>query len=50
MLIVHTTGIKEPQHLHVSTIQQFIGFIYGVGMVPSCQIQDDPSLYYNIMI
>ena len=36
---------KEPQHLHVSTIQQFVGFIYGIGLVLSCQIQVDISLY-----
>ena len=35
--------------MHVSTIQQFVGFIYGIGLVLSCQIQDDLSLYYNIM-
>ena len=35
--------------MHVSTIKQFVGFIYGIGLVLSCQIQDDLSLYYNMV-
>ena len=35
--------------MHVSTMQQFIGFIYGIGLVLSCQMQDDLSLYYNML-
>ena len=32
--------------MHVSTVQVIV-FIYGIGLVLSCQIQDDLSLYYN---
>ena len=49
MLLVHITGIKEPLHLPVSTIQQLVGVIYGIGLVLSCQKQEDLSLYYNKM-
>ena len=35
--------------MHVSTVQQVIVFIYGIGLVLSCQIQDDLSLYYNMV-
>ena len=35
--------------LHVSTIQQFVLFIYGMMVVLSCQIQHDFSLYYNMV-
>ena len=36
--------------LHITTIKQFVGFIYGVRLVLSCQIQDDLSLYYNPLL
>ena len=36
--------------MHVSTVQQVIVFIYGMGLVLSCQIQDDLSLYYNSLL
>ena len=35
--------------MHVSTVQQVIVFIYGIGLVLSYQIQDDLSLYYNTL-
>ena len=34
--------------MHVSTVQVIV-FIYGIGLVLSCQIQDDLSLYYNMV-
>ena len=33
--------------MHVSTAQQCVGLIYGIGLVPSSQTQDELSVYYN---
>ena len=35
--------------MHVSTIQQFVGFIHGIGIILTCPIQDDLSLYCNML-
>ena len=35
--------------LCISTIQQFVIFIYSTQSVISCQIQDDLSLFYNMV-
>ena len=35
--------------MQVSIVQQVMVFIYGIGLVLSCQIQDYLSLYYNMV-
>ena len=35
--------------MHLSTIQQFVVVIYGVSLVLSCPIQNDLSLFYNMV-
>ena len=39
--------IKEPLHFPYINYTTVVIFIYGIGLVLSCQIQDDLSLYFN---
>ena len=39
--------IKEPLHFACINYTTVVVLIYGIGLVLSCQIQDDVSLYYN---
>ena len=50
MLIVNTIGNKGTAAFCIyPPCKQFVGFIYGIRLVVSCQIQDDLSLYYNMV-
>ena len=41
--------IKEPLHFACINYTTVVVFIYGIGLVLSCQLQDDLSLYYNMV-
>ena len=46
MQIVHTKENKGTIAFCMYQVQQFVGFIYGIMLFLSCQIQDDLSLLH----
>ena len=49
MLLVHNTGNKRTTAFYMYQHTTVVVFTYGMGLVLSCQIQDDLSLYYNMV-
>ena len=49
MLLVHNTGNKGTTAFSMYQHTTVVVFINGIGLVLSCQIQDDLSLYYNMV-
>ena len=49
MLLVYNTGITGTTAFACVNYTTVVVFIYGMGLVLSCQIQDDLFLYYNMV-